>query len=206
MNRLERDRASLDRTLESLRRDCAREIVPIQLPIGEERAFTGVVDLVGMKALAFDSDGSGRVTEGEVPSALADRAAQAREQLIEMVAEADEKLMEAFFAEGTLTQEQLVSGLRSATIAGRLFPLICTSGLHVIGIQPLLDAIATYVPSPAERDFFRPRPRWGSDGGHGIRGGAVLGVRVEDDRGSVRGAHHDAAHRLRNGAVGYDGL
>ena len=153
MNRLERDRASLDRTLESLRRDCAREIAPIQLPLGEERGFTGVVDLVRMKALTFAADGSGTVTEGEIPAALADKAAQAREQLIEAVAEADEQLMEVFFAEGTLTQEQLVSGLRAATVAGRLFPLVCTSGLHVIGIKGLLDAIVDYVPSPAERDF-----------------------------------------------------
>ena len=93
------------------------------------------------------------MTEGEIPAALADRAAQAREQLIEAVAEADEQLMEVFFAEGTLTQEQLVSGLRAATVAGRLFPLVCTSGLHVIGIKGLLDAIVDYVPSPAERDF-----------------------------------------------------
>ena len=70
-----------------------------------------------------------------------------------MVAEADEQLMETFFSEGTLTQEQLVQGLRTATMAGKLFPLVCTSGLHVIGIQPLLDAIVSYVPSPAERDF-----------------------------------------------------
>jgi elongation factor G len=154
VNRLERDRASLDRTLESLRRDCAREITPIQLPLGEERGFTGVVDLVRMKALTFAPDGSGAVTEGDIPSALADRAAQAREQLIEAVAEADEKLMELFFAEGTLTQEQLVSGLRAATVAGRLFPLVCTSGLHVIGIKGgLLDAIVDYVPSPTEREF-----------------------------------------------------
>ena len=152
-NRLERDRASLDRTLESLRRDCAREIVAIQLPIGEERDLTGVVDLVRMKAITFDRDDSGTMTEGEVPAALADRAAQAREQLIEMVAEADERLMETFFSEGTLTQEQLVSGLRATIVAGRLFPLVCTSGLHVIGIQPLLDALVSYVPSPAERDF-----------------------------------------------------
>ena len=152
-NRLERDRASLERTLESLRRVCAREIVPIQLPIGEEREFTGVVYLVRMKALTSAEDGSGKMTEEDVPAALADRAAQAREQLIEMVAEADESLMETFFSEGTLTQEQLVSGLRSATVAGRLFPLVCASGLHVLGIHPLLDAIASYVPSPAERDF-----------------------------------------------------
>ncbi len=70
-----------------------------------------------------------------------------------MVAEADESLMETFFAEGTLTQEQLEAGLRSATRAGKIFPLVCTSGLHAIGIQPLLDAIVSYVPSPAERDF-----------------------------------------------------
>ena len=160
LNRLERDRASLDRTLQSLHRDCAREIVPIQLPLGEERAFTGVVDLVRMKAFTFAADGSGKMTEAEVPAALADRASKAREQLIEMVAEADEQLMETFFAEGTLTQEQLLSGIRTATVAGKLFPLVCTSGLHVIGIQPLLDAIINYVPSPAERDF----PAVGADG------------------------------------------
>ena len=73
VNRLERDRASLERTLESLHRDCAREIVPIQLPIGEERDFTGVVDLVRMKALTFATDGSGKMTEGDVPAALARR-------------------------------------------------------------------------------------------------------------------------------------
>ena len=152
-NRLERERASLERTLESLRRDCAREIIPIQLPLGDERAFTGVVDLVRMKALTFAADGSGKMSEGEVPAALADRATKAREELIEMVAEADEQLMERFFSEGTLTQEELAQGLRAATHAGRVYPLVCTSGLHAIGIQPLLDAIVTYIPSPAERDF-----------------------------------------------------
>jgi len=152
VNRLERERASLDRTLESLHRDCAREIVPIQLPIGDERNLTGVVDLVRMKALTFTPD-TGKVTEGVIPAQLSAQVGTAREQLIEMVAEADETLMDTFFAEGTLTQEQLVSGLRNATVGGRLFPLVCTSGLHAIGIQPLLDAIVSYVPSPAERDY-----------------------------------------------------
>ena len=152
-NRLDRDRASVERTLESLRRSCAREIVPVQLPIGEEKGWTGVVDLVRMKALTFAKDGSGTVTEADVPAAMADRAAEAREQLIEMVAEADDDLMETYFSEGTLTQEQLVSGLRAGTVAGRLYPLVCSSGLHVVGIQPLLDTIVSYVPSPAERDF-----------------------------------------------------
>ena len=151
VNKLERERASLDRTLEAVHRDLAREIVPIQLPLGEERSFTGVVDLIRMTALTFAADG--KMTEAEIPGAMAERAQKAREQLIEMVAEADEQLMETFFAEGTLTQEQLVSGLRAATMAGKIFPLLCTSGLHAVGIQPLLDAIVNYAPSPAERDF-----------------------------------------------------
>ena len=152
VNRLERERASLDRSLESLRRDCSRTIIPIQMPIGEERSFRGVIDLVRMKAFIFTPD-TGKVAEEEVPSEIADAANAARERLVEMVAEADESLMEKFFDEGTLSQDDLVKGLRAATVSGKIFPLLCTSGLHVIGMQPLLDAITSYVPSPAERDF-----------------------------------------------------
>ena len=153
LNRLDRDRSSLARALESLHSHCGREIVPIQLPIGEEKAFTGVVDLVHMRALMFADDDSGQMTETAVPPALADQAAAAREQLIEMVSEADETLMETFFAEGTLSQEQLVHGLRAATMTGKLFPLVCASAMHARGLQPILDAIVAYIPSPAERDF-----------------------------------------------------
>jgi elongation factor G len=153
VNRLDRDRASLARTLESLQSHCAREIIPIQIPIGEERAFSGVIDLVRMIAVRFAADDSGTPTEGAIPDALAASAQEARERLIEMVAEADETLIETFFAQGTLSNEQLVSGLRNATAAGRLYPLLCTSAMHAIGIQPLLDAIVNLVPSPVERPF-----------------------------------------------------
>jgi elongation factor G len=151
--RLDRERASLERSLESLHRDCAREIIPIQLPIGEEKSFKGVVDLVRMRALTFADNGSGAMTEGDIPANMAAAAEAARTALVEMVAEADEALMEAFFAEGTLTQEQLESGLRNATSAAKIFPLVCASGTQVLGVQPLLDAIVRYVPSPAERPF-----------------------------------------------------
>jgi len=150
---LGRDRAITARTLESLRRHCAREIVPIQIPIGEETNGTGVVDLVGMRALTFATDGSGTVTDTEVPASLVEQAAEARERLIEMVAEGDDRLMEIYFSEGTLTQQQLETGPRAGTVAGRLYPLVCSSGLQVFGIQPLLNAIGRYVPSPGERDF-----------------------------------------------------
>jgi len=153
VNRLDRDRASLDRVLESLRQTLGRTIVPIQLPLGEERNFTGVVDLVSMKAYSFAGDGSGKMTEGEIPAALADAAKSAREALIEMVAEADESLMEKFFEAGTLTQEELTKGLATATRAAKVVPLVCTSGLQNIGAQPLMDTILAYLPSPVDRPF-----------------------------------------------------
>ena len=153
LNRLDRERASLERTLESVRQACHRTIIPIQLPIGEEKAFAGVVDLLSMRAFRFADDGSGTMTESDVPADMAAEATTARDTLIEMVAEADEQLMERFFDAGTLTQEELTAGLVAATAVGRLFPLVCTSGLQNIGIQPLLEAILACLPSPAARPF-----------------------------------------------------
>ncbi|MBY0494053.1 MAG: elongation factor G [Cyanobacteria bacterium] len=153
LNRLDRERASLARTLESLRLTLNRTIIPLQLPIGEERAFTGIVDLVSMKAFTTAGDGSGKVSEGAVPANLADQATAARDALIEMVAEADEALMEKFFEAGTLTQEELIKGLASATRAAKIYPLVCTSGAANIGAQALMDAILAYLPSPADRPF-----------------------------------------------------
>ncbi len=153
LNRLDRERSSLARSLESLHESCNRTVIPIQLPIGEEKDFRGVVDLVANKAYLFEPDGSGRFSEGEVPAAMADAAGAAREALIEMVAESDEKLMETFFEAGTLSDEELVAGLRTAVLKGAVFPLVCTSALANVGAPQLLDAIASYLPSPAEREF-----------------------------------------------------
>ena len=153
LSRLDRDRASLERSLASLREACSRTVVPIQLPIGEAEDFTGVVDLLTMKAWTFPADGSGRATEGEVPAGLVDRAGRAREALIEMVAEADDGLMERFFEAGTLTQEELTEGLRKGMLGGRVVPLVCASGLLNVGVAPLLDVIVGCCPSPAGRPF-----------------------------------------------------
>jgi elongation factor G len=153
LNRLDRERASLERPLASLHEACNRTVIPIQLPIGEEKSFKGVVDLVSKKAYVFQTDESGKFTTGDVPADMKAAVDTAREALIEMVAEADETLMEKFFEAGTLTDDELVAGLRGATIAGKIFPLVCVSGLLNIGVQPMLDAIATYLPSPADRPF-----------------------------------------------------
>ncbi len=149
LNRLDRDRASLDRSLISLREAFNRMIIPIQIPIGEEKGFHGVIDLVSMKSHMFPSD-DGTPTVTEVPADLSEAAKIAREALIEMVAEADDALMEKFFEVGTLTQEELESGLRKATRRRQIFPLLCSSALLNVGVQQLLDAIVKYAPSPSE--------------------------------------------------------
>jgi elongation factor G len=151
LNRLDRERASLDRSLESLRAVFGRTVIPVQLPIGEEKGFAGVVDLVAMKACMFVSDGSGKPVDGAIPGNMIETANAAREALIEMVAEADDALMEKFFDAGTLSQDDLVAGLKRAVAAARVFPVVLTSATANIGMQPLLDAIVSYVPSPAER-------------------------------------------------------
>ena len=151
VNRLDRERGSLERTLRSLHGALSRAIVPVQLPIGEEKAFRGVVDLLAQKAYVYQPDGSGKCTEAAIPDEMTEAATAARETLIETVAEADESLMEKFFEAGTLTQDQLVSGLRAATASGAVYPLFCTASAPNIAVQPLLDAIVSYVPSPAAR-------------------------------------------------------
>jgi elongation factor G len=150
LNRLDRERGSLSRSLESLQSAFGRTVVPIQLPIGVEKDLRGVVDLVAMRALTFDGDGR-TVSIGEVPEDMMAEAAAAREALIELVAEADDSLMEQFFEASTLTQEELLGGLQTATAGRHVFPLVCTSATANLGIQPLLDAIVSYVPSPEPR-------------------------------------------------------
>ena len=151
LTRMDRERASLERSLEALRASFGRAIVPIQLPIGDEKLFTGVVDLVGTKAFTFATDGSGTFTEGAVPAGMADQVTAAREALVEMVAEADDSLMEKFFESGTLAQDELIKGLRTGVLARKIFPLVCTSATLNIGIQPLLDDALAYLPAASER-------------------------------------------------------
>jgi elongation factor G len=153
INRLDRDRSSFERTIDSLREAFGRSIVPITLPVGSERGFQGVVDLLTMQALTYLPDGSGAVKAGPIPAPLEAEAAAAREALVEMVAEADDSLMARFFDEGTLTNDELAVGLARAVADSKIFPVVATSGLTNVAAQPLLDALVRLVPSPAERPF-----------------------------------------------------
>ncbi len=149
VNRIDKERASFERSLESLQGRLSRACVPIQIPIGEEKEFAGVVDLVRLKAILFAKDESGKFREEEVPGALKEAAQAAREKLMESVAECDDKLMEVYFEKGTLTEEQFAAGLRKAVASGGLYPVLLSAATLNFGSQPILDALVGLLPSPA---------------------------------------------------------
>ena len=151
VNKLDRERSSFDRAVESIQGLCGRGAIPIQLPIGAERDFKGVVDLIGMKSYTFASDGNGKGTEGEIPADLHEPAERAHEALVELVAEGNDELMEEFFNEGTLPVHDLIKGLKGAVRERRIIPILCSSAVHNIGTDQILDFVQTYFPSPVER-------------------------------------------------------
>jgi elongation factor G len=151
LNWMDRDLASFDRALESLQRVFGRGAVPIGLPIGSERGFRGVVDLIAMKALFYTWDEGGKAKIEEIPAVLAEPAKAAHEALVEMVAEGDDALMQEFFEQGTLPVDDLKKGLREAVLAKRIFPVLLSSALHNIGSDAILNFLVEIFPSPAAR-------------------------------------------------------
>jgi len=151
VNRMDRERASYARALESLERAFGRGAVPLVIPLGEEKGFVGVADLLTEKADVFSDDQSGRFQAVDVPEEFRDAEKTWHDRLVEMVAESNEELMEEFFEKGTLPLEDLLKGLRQAVIGGRLFPVLPASAVRNVGVQPILDAITDLLPSPADR-------------------------------------------------------
>ncbi|HXM95533.1 MAG TPA: elongation factor G [Candidatus Dormibacteraeota bacterium] len=170
---MDRDLASFERSMQSLEQVFGRNVVALQLPIGSERAFRGVIDLVSMKAHFCKPDSDGKCTVEEIPGALLDEAKEAHEKIVEMVAEGDDALMEEFFREGTIPIEDLIPGLRKAIVGERIIPVLMTSALHNIGSASLLNFIADVFPHPDEHSVFAykepggkgdPMPRKFEDG------------------------------------------
>ena len=147
---MDRELASFERSIESLEQVFGRNVVALQLPIGSEKGFRGVIDLVGMKAHLYKPDGDGKPSIEEIPAALADEAKQAHEKLVEMVAEGDDELMEEFFREGTIPISDLIPGVRKAIVAEKIFPVLMISALHNIGAASLLTFLADAFPHPDE--------------------------------------------------------
>lgn len=151
INKLDRERSSYSRILENIHETLGRSAVPIHLPIGSERDFKGVVDLITMKAYTYTPDGNGRGKECPIPPDMLEEATIAHEVLVEAAAEGDDKLMEEFFAEGTLPAEHIMDGIKEGIHDKRIAPVLCASGLHNIGTDLILNFIAEIFPSPLER-------------------------------------------------------
>jgi len=152
INKLDRERSDFNRTLDSVQKHFGRLAVPIQLPVGAEKEFKGVIDLVRMKAFIYTNDGDGKGKESEIPGDLAEAAQKAHEALTEMVAEGNDALMEEFFDKGTLPPEKIQDGIRLAVRERRMYPVLCASGLRNIGTDQILNFIVENFPAPTERE------------------------------------------------------
>ena len=150
VNKLDRERSSFDRTIEGIHEKFGRTAVPVQLPVGSEKNFTGIIDLIRMRCFSYQPGGNGKGTEGDIPESEKEAATAAHEALVEMIAEGNDELMEEFFATGTLPCEHIVSGLQEAVRARRVFPILCAAASANIGADLALNFITEVFPSPLE--------------------------------------------------------
>ncbi|MBQ4471519.1 MAG: elongation factor G [Kiritimatiellae bacterium] len=152
VNKMDRMGADFARVVDELRNKLKANACPLELPIGREESFKGVVDLIAMKGIVYDEATEGKqFTIGEIPPELKDDAELARAELVEKVADLDEGVMEAFLEKGDLSNEELLPAIRRLVVAGKFVPVFCGTSLRDKGVQPLLDAICRYLPSPDDR-------------------------------------------------------
>jgi len=147
---MDRELSSFERSMESLQQIFGRTVVALQMPIGTESGFRGIIDLVAMKAHLYKPDGDGKVSIEEIPAALADDAKEAHEKLVEMIAEGDDEMMEEFFREGTIPVHDLIPAVRRAIVAEKIVPVLLTAATHNIGSASLLTFLADVFPHPDE--------------------------------------------------------
>jgi elongation factor G len=150
LSRVDREEGSLETALREMGKILDAKLVAIQVPIGSQASFRGVVDLLSLRALIFQGD-NGAVQEQDIPADVQGEVDEYREKLIEAVAEMNDDLLTRYLEGGEISTQELKQGLREGVVSGRLFPVLCVSGARGAGMQPLLDAIVEYLPSPADR-------------------------------------------------------
>ena len=152
VNKMDRMGADFARVVEELRTKLKANACPVELPIGKEDSFVGVVDLLEMKGIVYDEASEGKnFTVGDVPAELKDEAELARAELCEKIADIDEGVMEAYLEKGDLTADELRGAIRRQVVAGAFVPVLCGTAFKDKGIQPLLDAVVDYLPAPTDR-------------------------------------------------------
>ena len=148
VNKLDREYADFEKAIATLEERLGIRPVPVAYPIGKEEDLSGVVNLITMKAYTFED---GKPKSVDIPADIADRVEELRANLIEFAAESDDELLEKFLEEGELTEEEIIRGLKRGILEGRFVPVSCGSVAKLIGIQPLMDLIVDFLPSPLER-------------------------------------------------------
>jgi elongation factor G len=152
VNKMDRTGANFDKVVSQLKARLGAHAVPMQVPIGAEDGFEGVVDLLKMKAIIWDMETQGMKFEyREIPADLADQAAEARAYMVESAAEATEDLMNKYLEEGELNEDEIIAGLRQRTLANEIIPVYCGTAFKNKGVQAMLDAVVQLLPSPADR-------------------------------------------------------
>ena len=150
VNKMDITGADFHRVVDMMRTRLNAKAIPIQLPIGKENTFRGIIDLVKMKAEVYYDDEGKDIREEEIPAEMLDEAKALREEMVEAVAEQDDDLMEKFLGGEELTEEEIISALRIGTLACSLTPVLCGTSYRNKGVQPLLDAVLAYLPSPLD--------------------------------------------------------
>jgi elongation factor G len=151
INKMDRVGADFSRGVSMIRDRLGANPIPLQIPIGAEEHFRGIVDLITMKAILWDDDSLGaRYRTDEIPAELVDEATQYREQILEAVADTDEALLEKYLEGGEISESELRSAIRKATLQIKIVPVLCGSAFKNKGVQPLLDAVVDFLPSPSD--------------------------------------------------------
>jgi translation elongation factor 2 (EF-2/EF-G) len=156
VNKMDKLGADFYFTVQTIKDRLGAEPLVLQLPIGSESDFVGVVDLIEMRALVWEGDAKGDVTMGakydiqEIPADLKDKAEEYHNALVERVAESSDELMEKYLEEGELSIAEIKAGIRALTVRSELYPVICGSAFKNRGVQPMLDAVVSYLPSPLD--------------------------------------------------------
>src|SRR3954453_4474670 len=162
INALDKEHADFGASLESAQHTFSRAIIPFTLPIGKEKDFRGVVDVVHMKAYEFDEQGKAK--EVDLPATGRDVLDKTRERLVELVAESDDALMEKYFEEGTLPDEDVIPGIKRVIANSKLCPVFAVSSATLVGLTTLLDGIVDYAPNPAAHEAEHGRASVDGDG------------------------------------------
>lgn len=152
ITKLDRENADFYKTIDAVRNTFGTKCAVIQLPIGSQDSFRGVVDLISMKAYVYDGSSSGKFQEQDIPDDLKETAENYRSELIEAAIESDDELIEKYLEGEELSEEEIRKGLRQGVAEGSVYPIICVSALKNVGIKQMLDTIVAYLPSPADID------------------------------------------------------